>query len=116
MLRLLTSGCGPEPDLAAVRRRASTCYLMSPESASSCLGFETVAFAGLGAPKGTPADVIEKLNRKVNLGLADPKLKQRIIDLGGEPLQLSAAEFGKFVAEETDKWGRVVKFSGAKSN
>jgi hypothetical protein len=50
------------------------------------------------------------------LGLADLKLNQRIIDLGGETLQVSAAEFGKFVAEETDKWGRVVKFSGAKSN
>jgi hypothetical protein len=71
----------------AVRWRAST-----PQSASSCLGFEIVAFAGFGAPKETPAYVIEKLNREVNLGLGDPKLKQPIIDLCGEPLQLSAAE------------------------
>jgi tripartite-type tricarboxylate transporter receptor subunit TctC len=79
-------------------------------------GFETVAFAGLGAPKGTPPDIVEKLNREVNLGLADPKLSARIIDLGGVPLQVSSAEFGRFVAQETEKWGKAVKFSGAKPN
>jgi len=77
-------------------------------------GFETAAFAGLGAPKGTAADVVEKLNREMNAGLADPKLKARIAELGGVPLPVSAAEFGKIIADETEKWAKVVKFSGAK--
>jgi tripartite-type tricarboxylate transporter receptor subunit TctC len=79
-------------------------------------GFETGAFAGLGAPKGTPADIIEILNREVVAGLADPGVKGRVIGLGGIPLPASPAEFGKFVADETEKWGKVVKLSGAKPN
>ncbi len=79
-------------------------------------GFETAAFAGLGAPKDTPADIVEELNREVNSGLEDPKLSARIIDLGGVPLLASPAEFAKFIADETDKWAKVVKFSGATAN
>jgi tripartite-type tricarboxylate transporter receptor subunit TctC len=79
-------------------------------------GFETGAFAGLGAPKGTPADIIEILNREVVAGLADPGVKGRVIGLGGIPLPASPAEFGKLVADETEKWGKVVKLSGAKPN
>jgi tripartite-type tricarboxylate transporter receptor subunit TctC len=79
-------------------------------------GFETGAFAGLGAPKGTPADIIEMLNREVVVGLADPGVKGRVIGLGGIPLPASPAEFGKLVADETEKWGKVVKLSGAKPN
>jgi tripartite-type tricarboxylate transporter receptor subunit TctC len=79
-------------------------------------GFETGAFAGLGAPKGTPADIIEILNRAIIAGLADPMVKARIIELGGVPLPLSPAEFGKLIADETKKWGNVVKLSGAKPN
>ena len=79
-------------------------------------GFETGAFAGLGAPKGTPADIIEMLNREVVAGLADPGVKGRVIGLGGIPLPASPAEFGKLVADETEKWGKVVKLSGAKPN
>jgi ribonuclease Z len=74
------------------------------------------AFAGLGAPKGTPAEIIEILNREVTAGLADPNVKARIFDLGGTPLPASAAEFGTLVAAETEKWGRVVKLSGARAN
>jgi tripartite-type tricarboxylate transporter receptor subunit TctC len=79
-------------------------------------GFETSAFAGLGVPKDTPAGVIEKINREVNAGLADATVRARIIDLGGMPLPLSPAEFGKLVADETEKWAKVVKSSGAKPN
>jgi tripartite-type tricarboxylate transporter receptor subunit TctC len=79
-------------------------------------GFATGAFAGLGAPKGTPAEIIKILNREITAGLANPALKGRIIDLGGIPLPASPAEFGKFVADETDKWGKVVKLSGAMAN
>jgi tripartite-type tricarboxylate transporter receptor subunit TctC len=79
-------------------------------------GFETGAFAGLGAPKGTPADIIDILNREVVAGLADPGVKGRVIGLGGIPLPASPAEFGKLVADETEKWGKVVKLSGAKPN
>ena len=78
-------------------------------------GFETSAWAGIGAPKGTPADVIEKLNKEIAAGLADPKIKTRILELGGTPLTSSPAEFGKLIADESAKWGKVVKFSGAKA-
>ncbi len=78
-------------------------------------GFETSAWAGIGAPKGTPADVIEKLNKEIAAGLADPKIKARIVELGGTPLTSSPAEFGRLIADESAKWGKVVKFSGAKA-
>ena len=79
-------------------------------------GFETSAFAGLGAPKGTPAEVVEKLDRAVRAAHADPAIRKRIIELGGVPLPLSSGEFGKFIAAETEKWAKVVKASGAKAN
>jgi tripartite-type tricarboxylate transporter receptor subunit TctC len=87
-----------------------------PTIAESVPGFETGAFAGLGAPRGTPGEIIAILNREVTAGLADATLKARIIDLGGMPLPQSPAEFGKLVADETEKWGKVVKASGAKAN
>jgi tripartite-type tricarboxylate transporter receptor subunit TctC len=79
-------------------------------------GFETMAFAGLGAPKDTPEEIVRILNREVNAGLADATLRGRILDLGGIPLPVSPAEFGKLLADETEKWMRVVKFSGAKAS
>jgi len=87
-----------------------------PTVADYLPGFETSAFAGLGAPKGTPAEVIEKLERAVIAAHADPAIRKRIIDLGGVPLPLSSVEFGKYVANETQKWAKVVKASGAKAN
>ena len=77
-------------------------------------GFEASAQFGLGAPRNTPVDVIEKLNKEINAGLADPKIKARLADFGGTVLALSPADFGKLIADETEKWGKVVKFSGAK--
>jgi len=85
-----------------------------PTVSSFLPGYEASAWYGLGVPKGTPADVIGKLNREVNAILADPKAKARFVELGATLLPGSAADFGKLVADETEKWGKVVTFSGAK--
>jgi tripartite-type tricarboxylate transporter receptor subunit TctC len=77
-------------------------------------GYEATGWWGMGAPKGTPADVIERLNGDINAALADPALKARIADLGGTALIGSPADFARLIAEETEKWGKVVRFSGAK--
>jgi len=78
-------------------------------------GYEASTWYGVGAPKSTPADIVDRLNKEINAGLADPKLKARLTDLGGMMLTGSAAEFAAFIAEETEKWAKVVKFSGAKA-
>jgi len=85
-----------------------------PTVGETVAGFETSAFAGIGAPRNTPVEIIDRLNSEVNAGLATPELKAFIAKLGATPLSLSPAEFGKFIAGETEKWGKVVKFSGAK--
>jgi tripartite-type tricarboxylate transporter receptor subunit TctC len=77
-------------------------------------GYEASAWYGVGAPRNTPVEAIDKLNKEINAGLADPTIKARLGDLGGVPMPMSAAEFGKFIADETEKWAKVVKFSGAK--
>jgi tripartite-type tricarboxylate transporter receptor subunit TctC len=79
-------------------------------------GYEASAWFGVGAPKNTLSQIIDKLNEAINAGLADPKIKARLAGLGGTPLLGSAADFGKLIAEETEKWGKVVKFSGAKAD
>jgi tripartite-type tricarboxylate transporter receptor subunit TctC len=78
-------------------------------------GFEASAIQGIGAPRNTPAEIIDKLNKEINAGLADPGLKARFADLGASVFPVSPADFGKLMAEETEKWGKVVIFSGAKS-
>jgi tripartite-type tricarboxylate transporter receptor subunit TctC len=78
-------------------------------------GYEASTWYGVGAPKSTPADIVDRLNKEINAGLADPKLKARLTDLGGIMLTGSATEFAAFIAEETEKWAKVVKFSGAKA-
>jgi tripartite-type tricarboxylate transporter receptor subunit TctC len=77
-------------------------------------GFEASFWAGAGVPRKTPVEIIDRLNHEINLGLADPRLKARLADLGGTTLPGSPAEFGKFMADEVEKWGKVVKFAGAK--
>jgi tripartite-type tricarboxylate transporter receptor subunit TctC len=77
-------------------------------------GYEASSWYGIGAPKGTPAEIVERLNREVNTALDDPKLKARFADLGAEVLAGSPTDFAKLVADETAKWAKVVKFSGAK--
>jgi tripartite-type tricarboxylate transporter receptor subunit TctC len=85
-----------------------------PTVAEFVPGFETSAWAGIGAPKNTPVEIIGQLNREINAVLADPKIKARIADLGGLVLALSPAEYARRLAEETEKWAKVIKFSGAK--
>jgi tripartite-type tricarboxylate transporter receptor subunit TctC len=77
-------------------------------------GYEASNWYGVGAPKNTPAEIVDKLNREINAALADPKIKAKLADLGGTALAGSAADFGKLIADETEKWAKVVKFSGAK--
>jgi tripartite-type tricarboxylate transporter receptor subunit TctC len=77
-------------------------------------GYEASVWAGIGAPKNTPAEIIDKLNREINAGLADSKIKARLADLGGMVIPSSPADFAKFIAAETEKWGKVFKFAGIK--
>ena len=79
-------------------------------------GYEASGWFGVGAPRNTPGEIIDRLNNEINAGLADPKIKARFADLGGTVLGGSAADFGKFVADETEKWSKVVKFAGAKAS
>jgi hypothetical protein len=79
-------------------------------------GYEASNWYGVGIPKNTPAEIIDKLNKEINAGLADPKIKARLADLGGTPLVSSPADFGKLIDDETEKWGKVVKFVGIKAD
>jgi tripartite-type tricarboxylate transporter receptor subunit TctC len=85
-----------------------------PTVAEFLPGFEASTWFGVGAPKGTPVEIVDRLNKEVNAGLADPKIKAQIVDLGGTVLPGTPAAFGALIAEETEKWAKVVKFSGAK--
>jgi tripartite-type tricarboxylate transporter receptor subunit TctC len=85
-----------------------------PTVAEFVPGYEASAWFGIGAPSATPAEIIDRLNREINAGLADPKLRSRLVDLGGTVAAATPAEFGRFMADETAKWAKVVKFSGAK--
>ena len=86
-----------------------------PTVAEFLPGYEASTWFGVGAPKGTPAEVIEKLNREINAGLAHPKLKAQLADLGGTALPGSAADFGRLIADETKKWGKVIRAANIKS-
>ena len=77
-------------------------------------GFESSQWYGVGAPSGTPADVVMKLNKEINAELADPQLKARITELGGEPMSMTPDNFRKHIADETAKWAKVIKFAGIK--
>jgi tripartite-type tricarboxylate transporter receptor subunit TctC len=85
-----------------------------PTVADFVTGYEASAFFGICAPKSTPAEIVERLNKEINAALADPKMQSRFANLGGTVLAGSPADFGKLIAEETEKWGKVVKFSGAR--
>jgi tripartite-type tricarboxylate transporter receptor subunit TctC len=86
-----------------------------PPIADFLPGYEASSWNGLTAPKSTPAEIVEKLNREINTAMADPKIKARIVDMGGPPIVASPAEFGKIIAEDTAKWAKVIQFSGAKA-
>jgi tripartite-type tricarboxylate transporter receptor subunit TctC len=85
-----------------------------PTVADFLPGYESSTWFGIGAPRNTPAGIIDKLNREINAALADPTIKARFADLGGKELPLSAADFGRLITEETAKWAEVVRFSGAR--
>jgi tripartite-type tricarboxylate transporter receptor subunit TctC len=77
-------------------------------------GYEASQWYGLGVPKNTPTEIIDRLNKEINAALADPKMKARLADVGGTTLAGSPADFGKLIAEETEKWAKVIKFAGIK--
>jgi tripartite-type tricarboxylate transporter receptor subunit TctC len=95
--------------LAVTTTRRSEALPDIPTVAEFVPGYEASTWYGVCAPKATPAEIVEKLNKEINAGLADPKLKARLADLGGDALALSPADFGKLIADETEKWGNVIR-------
>ncbi|HWS11113.1 MAG TPA: tripartite tricarboxylate transporter substrate binding protein [Xanthobacteraceae bacterium] len=85
-----------------------------PAVAEFVPGYEAVAFYGIGAPKNTPPEIVDKLNKEINAGLADATLKKRFADLGSVPFPGPPADFGKLIADETEKWAKVIKFANIK--
>jgi tripartite-type tricarboxylate transporter receptor subunit TctC len=78
-------------------------------------GYETSIWFGVGAPRNTPSEIVDRLNKEINAGLTDPKIKSRFSELGGTTLSGSPADFGKLIVEETEKWANVIKFAGIKA-
>jgi tripartite-type tricarboxylate transporter receptor subunit TctC len=87
-----------------------------PAMAEYLPGYEASNVRGVGAPSNTPAETIDKLNKEINAGLADPKIKARIADLGAAVLPMSSDEFGKLVADETEKWAKVIRAANIKAD
>jgi len=85
-----------------------------PTVGESVSGYEASGWLGIVAPKNTPAEIVDTLNREINAGLADPKLTTRFANLGASVFPSTPAEFGKLIVEDTEKWAKVVQFSGAK--
>ena len=85
-----------------------------PTVAEFVSGYESSFWTGVGTPKNTPAEIVEKLNKEINAGLADPKIEKRLADLGGTPLVGSPADFGKLIADETEKWAKVIRAANIK--
>jgi tripartite-type tricarboxylate transporter receptor subunit TctC len=102
--------------LAVTTKTRSAALPDVPTVADFVPGFEASTWSGLGAPKGTPREIIARLNREINEALADPKMRARLADLGATALAGSPSDFGKLIADETEKWAKVVKFSGAKAS
>jgi tripartite-type tricarboxylate transporter receptor subunit TctC len=87
-----------------------------PTVAEFVPGYEASQWYGVGAPKATPAEIVDKLNKEINAGLADPKMQARLADFGGTPLVVSPADFGSLIAEETEKWGNVIRALNIKTD
>src|SRR5215831_6681947 len=100
--------------LAVTTAKRSPTFPDIPALDETVPGYEALQWYGVVAPRNTPAQVVDKLNAAINAGLADPRMKARLADLGGVPMAMTPGEFGKFIVDETEKWGKVVKFSGAK--
>jgi tripartite-type tricarboxylate transporter receptor subunit TctC len=102
--------------LAVTTRARAEALPDVPTVADFVPGYEASQWYGFGAPKNTAPEIIEQLNKAVNAALADPKMKARLADFGGTVMPGSPADFGKLIAEETEKWGKVVKFAGIKAD
>jgi tripartite-type tricarboxylate transporter receptor subunit TctC len=100
--------------LAVTSATRSEALLDLPTVGDFLTGYEATTWNGIGAPKNTTAELVDKLNKEINASLADPKIKARLAELGTMPLILSPTDFGKLIADETEKWGKVVKFAGMK--
>jgi tripartite-type tricarboxylate transporter receptor subunit TctC len=87
-----------------------------PTLAEFVPGYEASGWSGIGAPKATPAEIVDKLNKEVNAALADPKMRARLADLGGTPLPGSPGDFAKLIADETEKWGNVIRALNIKAD
>ena len=101
--------------LAVTSATRSTALPDVPTVGEFVAGYEATAWFGIGGPKNTPADIVATLNSEISAGLADAKIKERLADLGGEPMPMSSADFAKFIADETEKWGKVVRAAGIKA-
>jgi tripartite-type tricarboxylate transporter receptor subunit TctC len=85
-----------------------------PTVAETVPGYEARTWAGVGVPKGTPTEIIARLNHEINAGLANPTIKSRLAEIGTRPIIFTATEFGTYIATESEKWAKVVKFAGVK--
>jgi tripartite-type tricarboxylate transporter receptor subunit TctC len=102
--------------MARLQLRGHPRHCAGVHAPRSLSGFEASAFVAIGAPKNTPTEIIGRLNHEINAGLADPKIKARLAELGGTAFVGSPADFGKFIADETEKWAKVIKFAGVKAD
>jgi tripartite-type tricarboxylate transporter receptor subunit TctC len=101
----------------AVTTTTRSALLPDIPAVSECVpGYEATTWFGIGAPRGAPAAVIDTLNRETNAGLRDPKIGERLVEQGGTVLPGSPAEFASLIADETEKWAKVVKFAGARAD
>jgi tripartite-type tricarboxylate transporter receptor subunit TctC len=100
--------------LAVTTEKPSPALPGVPTVAETVPGYEASAWFGMGAPKDTPRPIIERLNREINAALQDPEMVKKLADLGGTPIPGTPEDFGKIIVEETEKWRKVVEFSGAK--
>ena len=101
--------------LAVTTTRRSEALPDLPTVAEFVPGYEASTWYGVGAPKATPAEIVEKLNKEINASLADPRFIARLMELGAEPMPMSPSDFGKLVADETEKWGKVIRTAGIKA-
>ena len=85
-----------------------------PTIAETVLGYEARTWGGVGVPKGTPTEIIARLNHEINAGLANPTINSRLAEIGTIPIIFTATEFGTYIATESEKWAKVVKFAGVK--
>jgi tripartite-type tricarboxylate transporter receptor subunit TctC len=100
--------------LAVTTERRAAALPDVPTVGESLPGYEASAWFGMGAPRGTPADIVDKLNKEINAALADPTMKAKLAEQGGELLPGSPADFGRLIAAETEKWRRVIQAANIK--